>query len=67
MHNGVSYKPIYPSFNCSINLAADHNLFDVPKRHDLLKVVVSKYCVQKLSNVNGDNLDELDPHLAKHH
>jgi hypothetical protein len=36
------------------------------KRNDMLKDVVSKYCVQKLSNVNGDNLDELDPHLAKH-
>jgi hypothetical protein len=36
------------------------------KSYDMLKYVVSKYCVQKLSNVNGDNLDELDPHLAKH-
>ena len=36
------------------------------KRYDMLKDVVSMYCVQKLSNVNGDNLDELDPHLAKH-
>jgi hypothetical protein len=26
-------------------------------RYDLRKVVVSKYCVQKLSNVNDDNLD----------
>jgi hypothetical protein len=33
----------------------------------MLKDVVSKYCVHKLSNVNGDNLDELDPRLAKHH
>ena len=66
MHNGVSYTQILPSFSCSIYFAADHNLFDVPKRHDLLKATVSKYCVQKLSNVNGDNVDELDPHLAKH-
>jgi hypothetical protein len=35
------------------------------KRCDLLKVTVSNYCVQKLSNVNGDHLDDLDPHLEK--
>ncbi len=35
-------------------------------RYDLLRVVVSKYRVQKLSYVNGDNLDELVPHLTKH-
>ena len=33
----------------------------VPK----LKIFVSKYCVQKLSNENGDNLDELEPYLTK--
>ena len=66
MHNGVSYTPMLPSFSCSTYSGADHNLFDVLKRYDLLKVVISKYCIQKLSNVNGDNLDELDPHLAKH-
>ena len=35
-------------------------------RYDLLKVVVSNYCVQKLSNANDHNLDELVPHLTKH-
>ncbi len=43
-----------------------HRSLLLVKRHDLLKAIVSKYCVQKLSHVNGDNLDELDPHLAEH-
>ncbi len=24
------------------------------------------YCVKKLSTLNGDNLDELEPYLTKH-
>ena len=30
------------------------------------KVVVSKYRVRKLSNMNWDDFDELVPHLTKH-
>jgi hypothetical protein len=45
---------------------SDCRVFYVPKRYDLLKVIVSKYCVQKWPNVNDSNSDELEPHLAKH-
>ena len=47
-------------------LGAIPHWFDIPKRYDLLRASVSMYCAQQLFYVNGDNSDELNPHLVKH-
>jgi len=46
-------------------LVVDRRWYNVSELDDLIIVIVSKLCVRKLSNANGDNLDDLDPHLAQ--
>ena len=55
---------IYSSTQFSMMLAASQRRPNVPKITRAPVVSVSNY-IQKLPNVNGDILTELDSHLAK--
>jgi len=54
---------IYSSTQSSLMLAASQRRPNVPKMTGAPFVSISNY-IQKLPNVNGDNLTELDSHLA---
>ena len=55
---------IYSSTQFSVLLAASQRRPNVPKLIETSIVGISNY-IQKLPNVNGDNLNELDSHLAQ--
>jgi hypothetical protein len=55
---------IYISTQFSVLLAASQRRPNVPRLKEAPVVGISNY-IQKLPNVNGDNLNELDSHLAQ--